>query len=215
MRSVYPRGGLPRGAIWTVVLFALTSPELVAQCCVNEGGTDVGEASVYTGVGFGPLSFHPVVGGSSGISATKYAILLIDANYMPIGGRILAQRPGIITAHSGLFDFNFSGHIRIPLKKRWTPYGILGAALLYNRYQRQFIRPSGILYFSGQSDCRFGFETGAGLRYYVGDQWGVRGEYRYTVSTQNFSRILAGVFYQFEGAWPFAKGGRNTRRPMY
>ena len=64
---------------------------------------------------------------------------------------------------------------------------------------------------SGRQDFKFGWENGGGLRYYIKDDWGVRTEYRYTVSGQNFGRILAGVFYQFSAPWPFLPRGGAKR----
>jgi hypothetical protein len=104
----------------------------------------------------------------------------------------------------------------VPLKHKWAPYGILAPALLYNTYQVQLIPPGGVAYFSSHSATKFAFETGGGVRYYVEENWGVRGEYRYTISNLNFSSLLGGVFYQFNGSWPFRfrNGGRGARRVL-
>jgi outer membrane protein with beta-barrel domain len=153
------------------------------------------------------------VGSDFGRAFSRYTIALIDLSFAPIGSRTLLTYPGVVTTHSRLYDFNFSVHIRVPVQPRWAPYGILGGGLLFNTYEKQILEPSGFAHFDGKSYAAFGFQTGAGVRYYAAENWGIRGEYRYTVSTHNFSRVLAGVFYQFEGDdfWFRRRHGRQRR----
>jgi opacity protein-like surface antigen len=191
-------------SIW----LSLVAKQLGAQ--TDEDRDDVGEVSTYTGVGFGSLGTRAWVGGTTGAAMSKYAIALIDTSFLPIGGATLAAYPGLVTSRSRLYDFNFTVHIQIPVNRRWTPYALVGSGLLFNTYQVQVIRPDGIISFYGQDDAKFGFQTGGGARYFIGEDWGVKGEYRYTISTQNFSRILVGVFYQFHEPWPFLP--RSKRR---
>jgi opacity protein-like surface antigen len=175
------------------------------------GAIDAGEFAAYTGGTFGQIATHPTVGGSSGISFSRYASVLVETSYIPMGNGTLRIYQGIVTARSSLYDFNVAVHIRIPVKKRWAPYAILAPALLYNTYSTVTASIKPPVYLTGQSDTKFGFETGGGLRYYVRHDWGVQGEYRYTISSQNFSRMLGGVFYQFDGTWPF-QSGKHSRR---
>jgi len=189
-----------------------SSSGLLAQ----PGAIDAGEFAAYTGAAFGQIATHAIVGGSSGISFSRYGSVHVETSYVPLGGETLRIYPGITTARSALYDFNFAVHIRIPVKERWAPYAILGTALLYNPYSIVTVPSNPPVYLSGQSDTKFGFETGGGLRYYVRRDWGVQGEYRYTISSQNFSRMLVGVFYQFDGTWPFQSGRhRRGRRTDY
>lgn len=178
------------------------------------GAIDAGEFTAYTGVAFGQISTHATVGGSSGISFSRYGSALVETSYVPLGNGTLRIYPGITTARSALYDFNFAVHIRVPVKERWAPYAILATALMYNTYSIVTVASKPPVYLSGQSDTKFGFETGGGLRYYVRRDWGVQGEYRYTISSQNFSRVLGGVFYQLDGTWPFRserhRRGRST-----
>ena len=196
-----------RSTLFFFIGLLISIPVMLAQ--TGESFQETGEVSAYTGVGFGTLGTHPWVGGSTGISPSKYAVALIDASFMPLNTATLRGNLPRTTT-SRLYDFNFTVHVQIPTHHRVTPYGLAGAALLYNTYLIPAIRPNGVAYIAGRSDVKFGFETGGGARYFVGKDWGLRGEYRYTVSTHNFSRILGGVFYQFEGTWPFL--ARNKRR---
>ena len=201
-------------ALWIASLGLVgSSMTLFAQ----PGAIDAGEFSVYSGVAFGQVSTHPTVGGSTGVSFSKYGAVLVETSYLPLGSETLRIYPGIITAHSALYDFNVALHIRVPVKKRWAPYATLATALLYNTYSIVTVPSQPTVYLSGQSDTKFGFEAGAGLRYYIRPSWGVQGEYRYTFSSQNFSRMLGGVFYQFDGTWPFLsrRNSRPGNRPSY
>ena len=171
---------------------------------------DEGEVSIYSGLAAGGLGAHPAVGGSAGRAFSPYCMALIDTSYAPLHAHTLHTYPGVVTAGSRLFDFNFTMHVRAPLKGRWKPYGIMGGAFLFNTYDKQVIQPDKSIYFAKKSYPAFGFEAGAGVRYYVEKDWGIRMEYRYTFSSNNFSRVLAGVFYQFEGDLPF-----RFRRPRH
>jgi opacity protein-like surface antigen len=169
------------------------------------GATDVGEVSAYGGIAFGATGARPTVGGSTGISASRYAIALIETSYIPLDQRTLAYHPGVFATSSRLFDFAFAVDVRVPVRERWEPYGILAPAYLFNWYDARTVRSDGTVIFRrGLSDSKFGFETGGGIRYYARENWGFRAEYRYTISTRNFSRLQAGIFYQFENSsWPF------------
>jgi opacity protein-like surface antigen len=177
------------------------------------GEEGVGEVSAYTGFAMGALGSHPVVGGTTGLVAFKYAIGLVDTSFMPLGSRTLVHYPAA-TRNSQFFDINFTVDIQVPVNHRVLPYGLFGPALLFNRYQIQTIQPLGSVSFVGQDDVKFGFQTGGGLRYFVRDNWGVRAEYRYTISSQNFGTIGTGVFYQFSTPWlssPFLHRGHRKR----
>jgi hypothetical protein len=169
------------------------------------------EVSTYTGASFGPGGTHAWVGGSTGVSPSKYFMGVIDASFQPLGDNTL--RTGLFgTTTSRLYDFNFTGQALIPIHHRFTPYGLLGAGVLYNTYSIAAVRPNGVAYLAGRSDCKFGVETGGGIRYFVREDFGFRAEYRFTASTHNFNRVLGGVFYQFGGMWPFRPSGKHGSR---
>jgi hypothetical protein len=189
-----------RSALSVIIGFLALLPVLHAQNTEPLGET--GEFSAYTGVGWGGLGRHPWVGGSTGISPTKYAVALIDVSFMPLNQETLVHNL-VGTTTSRLYDFNFTVHVQIPTRHRVTPYGLAGPGVLYNTYLIPAVRPDGVAYIAGRYDVKFAFQTGGGIKYFVSNNWGFRGEYRYTISTHNFSRMLGGVFYQFDGSWPF------------
>ena len=201
------------GALAALALvLVFSSSHALAQ--MGEPKPELGEVSFYTGAAFGGLGGHGTVGAASGIAMSKYAFGLIDSSFIPLGSRTLIRSP-LDTRRSQLWDFNFAIQIQAPLWRTWSPYLLLGSAFLYNTYQIVTTAPGGVIVRAGASDPKFGFETGAGVRYYVNEDWGIRAEYRYTISTNNFSRILGGVFYQFSGPWPFLPGARKVPHVPY
>ena len=191
----------------------------VLMCTALKGQTyyhdDIGEVNSYAGAGFGQLGTHGWVGAASGAQFEKYFRGYIDASYLPLGSRTLRTYDGPVTT-SRLFDINFTLHVQVPTHHRWTPYGLVGSALLLNTYRVPKLYSDGTIHYHGIRESRFGFEVGGGARVYLGEVWGVKGEYRYTVSTLNFSRILGGVFYEFHGAIPFLPRGvrRSVQNPL-
>ena len=185
----------------------------VSMACAmaQPGDPEAGEISVYGGTSLG-VGNHPNVGSNFGRAFSRYCIALIDMNYTPMGTRTLHNYPGVVINRSRLYDFNFSMHIRVPVNKRWEPFAILGGGFLYNTFQRQILQPNNVATLSGSSYGTFGFQTGAGARYYAAEDWGIRGEYRYTFSNHNFSRILVGAFYEFNGDFPFRIRHGSRRR---
>jgi opacity protein-like surface antigen len=188
-----------------ILVMAVGSANAYAQA--DRSGA--GEVGAYGGALFGPLGGHPAVGGHFGGAFSRYAIALIDVGYMPLGSRTLDKSPvslpdsndsSVVGAHrqqSHLWDFNFSLHFRVPVGKKWGPYGIAGAGLLYNRYQLETLLADQTTLHSTFDLFRFGFETGGGVRYYFTDNVGIRTEIRETIGSTSFTRALVGVFYQF------------------
>jgi len=178
-----------------VVYWLFVPAVLFAQA----GATDVGEVAVFGGGGFG-TGTHPAVGASSGIALSKWAMGLIEAAYMPMGGDTLRRQDNISSVQdSRLFDFNTSFHIRIPVRERWAPYGILGCGLVFNKFNA-ITGPNGALI--GIDDFKFAFHTGAGLRYYIREDWGIRPEVKVIVSTRTYTRFTIGIFYNLPTNWP-------------
>jgi hypothetical protein len=181
-------------------LLAITAAPAVLLA--QSGEASEGELASYAGAVFG-IGSHPTVGATTGTAFSRYAMALIDISYMPLNSETLLSG-GLATTYraSGLYDFDLCTNIRIPMRQRWAPYGILGIGLLYNVYQASVIGPAGVS-FASRSKTNFEFSTGGGLRYYVRDNWGIRPEVRVFVSSRNFTRIAVGVFYDVGADWPF------------
>jgi len=166
------------------------------------GEKDVGEAAAFTGGTFG-LGSHPVVGGGLGIAFSRYGMGVLETSYAPLGSETLRVFPGAATAQdSHLYDFNLGLHLRVPVRGRLAPYGILGVGFLWDKYSRTLVDSAGVAQVSHYTNFNFGFQTGGGLRYYIGEKWGIRPEFKVIVSTQTYTRLSVGVFYVLPTNWP-------------
>ncbi|TMP96329.1 MAG: porin family protein, partial [Verrucomicrobia bacterium] len=195
--SPYP-SRRPQLAFGALLAIAMGPAALEAQ----SDKTGEGELSAYAGAVFG-MGAHPAVGSSTGTAFSRYATALIDVSYMPLNSDTLLSSPTTAAYRgSGLFDFALCVNVQIPVGRRWAPYGILGAGLLYNVYQAALLTPAGAG-FADRSKTNFEFSTGGGVRYYVADNWGIRPEVRVFISGRNFTRISVGVFYDIDADWPF------------
>jgi hypothetical protein len=163
----------------------------------QQGEEDVGEAGVSTGVASGATGTNVLVSGAVGISLDRYLILMISASYTPMETRTLVSHPGVVAHSSGLYDFTIDLQIRAPLRSKWEPYAVIGPVLVYNHYRRQGIHPDGMAYYFGASDVTGGAALGGGARYYLEEYWGIKGEFRYTITSRNFASLSIGVFRQF------------------
>jgi len=201
-----------RTTIYPLLIAGLTlAPSIVrAQ---SSAPLETSELGTYVGAGNMPGGNHVWVGGTTGVSPSKYFMAVLDTNFTPLGGTTLRTNLVGATSTSRLYDFNFGGQILIPVHRRFTPYGLLAAGVLYNTYSIATLRNDGLVHVIGSSDCKFQFSTGGGLRYFVNEDFGFRTEYRFTASTQNFHRVLVGVFYQFAGVWPFRPHSRTRGIP--
>ena len=194
----------------TVTAMAFAAIPLRAQDWFDGGG----EISAMSGVAFAGFGTHPVIGGSAGADITRYVMVLGEASMIPANNRTLLPSGAFTVKGSDFFDFNIALQVRIPIK-RWEPYGTLGTAVLMNPYTARFVGPAGTVVYVGERHSKFGLEGGGGCRYYFGERWGVRVEYRYTSSAVNFNRILGGVFYRVESGSLFTllpAIGRHLRR---
>jgi opacity protein-like surface antigen len=183
----------------TVTAIALAACPLHGQERGDAGG---GEFSAMGGLVAGGLGTRPILAGSAGVGFSRYLMGLLETSVIPMNNQTLIPARADQVKGSVLFDFNFALQVRIPIKK-WEPYGAFGTAVLMNPYTGGFVGPSGAVAYVGQRHSKFGLEVGAGCRYYVRDNWGIRAEYRYTSSSKDFNRVLGGVFYQLEGNWFF------------
>lgn len=181
-----------------ICVYMLASAALVAQ----SGDGDVGEVAVFAGGAFG-IGSHPVVGGSAGTAFSRYGMALIETSFLPLGSQTVRVFPNAPAAQSShLYHFNGSIHIRVPVRERWAPYGILGAGAIWNTYRRSVIGPRGIAVVSHYGDFDFAFHTGGGVRYYIGENWGIRPEVKVIVSRQTYTQFSIGFFAVLPTDWP-------------
>jgi hypothetical protein len=175
-----------------LIVFA---PGLFAQVSATEDG----EVSAYGGGTFG-AGAHALVGGGSGLAFSRHGMVFLEGSYSPMGHDILWERHDARSPQdSHLFDVMVSTHIRFPIRDRWAPYALVGGGLAFNTF-RAYAGPGGALI--RLEDFKAAFQTGGGVRYYIGENWGIRPEFKVVVSTRTYTRASIGVFYTLPPNWP-------------
>ena len=132
-----------RSAIFGRILVAAICMCSSVAAIAQPSETDEGEVAAFGGGAFG-LGSHPTVGGSAGTVISRYALILFEGAYTPLGQYTIQPWPERSTvSHSQLTDFNVSVHIRIPIKERWSPYAIAGVGLLWDALRQNSVGPYG------------------------------------------------------------------------
>jgi hypothetical protein len=179
-------------------LLSLSPVAVFAQA----GESESGEISGLGGVSFG-AGTHAAVTGSTGIKFSRYGMALFDVSYLPLGNHTIQGWPASSTvSHSYLLDFGLDFHVRIPVKERWEPYGIVGAGCLWNLVRQNGITPAGAPTTYHFDQLNGAFHTGGGLRYFIRQNWGVRSEVKVVVSKQIYTEIMTGFFFVVPAEWP-------------
>ena len=164
--------------------------------------TEVGEVAALGGVTLG-VGAKPAITADAGYAFSKYGMGMISVTFMPMGQHTIQPwpaRPSIDNSY--VFDFGADFHIRIPIGERWAPYGIAGAGLLWNVIRQNTVGPLGIQVFRHYDQFNGALHTGAGLRYYIGKDWGIRPELKVIVSKQTYTQFMFGFFYTTPPSWP-------------
>lgn len=163
---------------------------------------DEGEVAALGGISFAGGE-HPAVTGSAGVAFSRYGMVVLDTSFLPLGNHTIQSWPDRSNVeHSYLFDFGVDFHIRIPVNKRWAPYGIAGTGLLWNTISAHTTDRLGRYGIAHYNQFNGALHTGGGVRYYVREGWGVRSEVKVIVSKQTYTQLLMGVFYVTPSNWP-------------
>lgn len=116
---------------------------------------------------------HGIYGGSIGFGISRKATIYGEFSHSPLN------------AGADLVDFHGGVKYSLTSRDKWEPYVLVGA---------------GVNRVAGNSD--FGLHVGGGTRYYVGSNWGVQPEIRWTRYFNDFSdtntiRYTGGIFFQW------------------
>jgi opacity protein-like surface antigen len=168
---------------------------LAALALGQSGETDLSEVAAYAGGVFG-LGTHPAGGMTFTTALSRYTMFGAELGFASLGSEGFRTPAGSQVSRARLFDFNGHVHVRIPVRRYWEPYIAIGAGLLHSTSERIVTTPAGNM-VEDSSDNNFAFQIGGGLRYFIGEKWGVRPEWKYYASERNFSKLSIGVFYQF------------------
>jgi hypothetical protein len=182
------------------VLWVVTGAGAFAQ----SGEDDVGELAVLGGAAVGGASgTQATVTGGAGLAFSRYGMVLVDTMFMPLDHRTIQPWPDRGTVHrSDLLDFGLDFHIRFPVKPRLAPYAILGGALLWDILRQDTVDRRGRPLVRHFDQFNGALHTGGGLRYYIGESWGIRPEVKVIVSKHVYTLVQIGVFWVVPTNWP-------------
>jgi hypothetical protein len=166
------------------------------------GDYDVGEIAALGGGVFGAGS-HGTATGSAGVAFSRHGMVLFNTSYIPMGNNTIQPWPDRATInHSYTLDFGFDFHIRFPIRNRWEPYGIVGAGALWNVIRQNTFDVHDVRVVRHFDQWNGALHTGGGLRYYIGQNWGIRPECRVIVSKHTYTQLTVGIFYVTPPDWP-------------
>ena len=160
-------------------------------------------AGITSGGGSPGMGIRPTFVGGTGVAFSKYGMAMFETAFTSLGQHTIQGWPlAARVQHSYLFDFAVDFHIRIPVKDRWAPYLIAGAGLLWNRVSQRDRDP--VTFSSARHFDQFNgaLHTGGGVRYYIGEGWGIRPEVKVIVSKQIYTSASVGIFYIVPTTWP-------------
>ena len=184
---------------WVKIVFCSLVPLFLWG---QSGDTDGGEVSAFVGGAFG-LGSHPSIGGSTGGVISKHAMVFFEGSYTALGPYTIQPWPARANvARSNLTDFNVNFQIRIPVSQRLAPYGIIGVGFLWDALREQTFLPNGVAVGYHFDQFNAAVHTGGGFRYYLGENWGIRPEFRVIVTKHTFTRASIGFFYVVPSNWP-------------
>ena len=173
----------------------------------QSGESEQGEVSARAGVAWGggtsSMGTQPAVAGSAGVAFSRYGMILLDVSFIPLGQHTIQGWPVRSSVNrSYLLDFGVDFHIRIPIKDRVAPYAIVGTGLLWDMVRQSTVTAAGSSIVNHYSQFNGALHTGGGVRYYIGELWGIRPEIKVIVSKQIYTNISCGVFYNLPAGWP-------------
>jgi hypothetical protein len=194
-------------SLFPALSFLIVIPSVTAQVSyVRPNSVEVGP---FVGLTYGLDATRVLSGGNITYAVTKRILPYVEYSYFPPllrtqlapNGYQASTRVPVNDIHSGV-------HIRFPIRESpIVPYAVVGfGALLYPQRNITFSTVS-----SGQlpppypvpqqSAANFAANFGGGVRYYMGQRWGVRLEaklYKPTgLYTTVFGKVEVGLFYQF------------------
>jgi len=196
----------------SVAVFAVVSLFAMSWTAVAQTASDKIEITGFGGGTHlradGEGSTKGTVGGRVGAVAGKRVLVFGEFSYAPLAGFSGSAVSGgtafASDISSKLLDFNGGVNVNLaPAGSKLAPYvlGALGVGRISAKGSTTVGNTSAS--FDG-SDSALGASTGFGLRYFVGRNWGVQPEFRYTRyffdnAGINDFRFSGGLFYRFGG----------------
>jgi hypothetical protein len=191
---------IPRLAL-TLAACAAMAPAQTASV-VRSGSYEVGG---FVGASYGIDEFRWMGGANVTYAVNKWLLPYGEFSYFPgIGRRQERNFPGVtqpvrINYRIPLTDFHGGVHLRAPIREfPIVPYGVIGAGVI-RAPSRQFnVDVLGIqVPFTAPSSTDFAVNFGGGLRYYINQRFGLRGEAKVYKPTGQFNETFGKVEFGF------------------
>jgi hypothetical protein len=172
------------------------------------------EVGGFVGATYGVDKYRPMGGGNLTYAINKIVLPYVEYSYFPGIARTVSQAvPGLPdtiasnTFSASFADFHGGVHIRIPIRESpVVPYLVVGVGALHNFQQPvdlTFTGVDGLLHrFPTTDPARtvFAANFGGGLRFYLGQRFGLRAEAKAylpnSTITKAFGKVEAGFFVQ-------------------
>ena len=169
---------------------------------VRSGSYEVGG---FVGASYGIDEFRWMGGANVTYAANKYILPYAEFSYFPgIGRKQSRNIPGLtrpidISYNIPLSDFHGGVHIRVPIREfPIVPYAVFGVGMIHAP-ERQFnVNVEGIqVPFTSPSSTDAAINFGGGLRYYINQRFGIRGEAKVYKPTGQFKDTFGKVEFGF------------------
>jgi hypothetical protein len=164
------------------------------------------ELGLFTGAVIPPGGGAKVGGGANfAYAVNTWLYPYAEFSVLPgaLNQQVTAGNSTFVTS-GGLLDFHGGVHIRIPVNKRFVPYGVIAVGG-FKPYSVTLAQISGGNTINSQSISQspeFAFNYGGGVRYYITNIIGVRFEVKAYGPTGHFGgtpvRVMGGIFFQFK-----------------
>lgn len=199
-----------RGSVRTAALMFLFGSLYASAQDAPIIKTHVTEVGGFVGGTFRVDHTRVMGGGNIVYSLTRVIMPFAEVSYFPgIEQRSAGSQPGSYVLYKVPFTaFNAGLHVRVPIpRSRIIPYGLIAAGALHEGANTSTnVDPTGFA-LSAHNPSRLLYATsfGGGLRYYVNERLGFRGEVEgyvpvvgaTSVKIGTFYRVAAGFFFQF------------------
>lgn len=190
-----------------LVVIVVMSWGLLSCCASAQDEGDPGEVAALGSIGFvggsHGVGTHWSITGSAGVPFSRLGMFLFETTVMPLGQRTIQDWPARTAVEkSFLIDFGTDFHVRIPAGRRWTPYAIAGTGLLWDMVRWNTTDASGMPWVRQINQFNGALHTGGGVRFHVGEHWGIRSEVKVIVSKEVYTLISIGIFCATPPDWP-------------
>jgi len=182
--------------------FAMLGLTAQTASVVRSGSYEVGG---FVGASYGIDESRWMGGANVTYAASKYILPYTEFSYFPgIGRKQSRTIPGLsqpvnISYSIPLTDFHGGVHIRIPIRELpIVPYGVFGVGMIHAPERQFSVNVENIqVPFTSAASTNAAVNFGGGIRYYINQRFGIRGEAKLYKPSGQFSETFGKVEFGF------------------